>query len=65
MTATTALLTHREVAARLHVSLSTARRLGAAGQLEQVRVSPGAVRVREDSVQRLIINGYPAPGRSD
>lgn len=38
------LLKYPEVAFRLHVSESTARRLGRAGVLEEVRVSPGVVR---------------------
>jgi len=57
---TTSLLTHREAAERLRVSLSTARRLGTAGQLDRVRISPGAVRIREESVRRLLEHGYPA-----
>lgn len=57
---TTLLLTPREVSEQLRVSLSTTRRLGAAGQLDLVRVSPGAVRIRADSVARLIEQGYPS-----
>ena len=55
------LLKYREVAGVLHVSESTARRLGRSGQLDEVRVSCGAVRVRADSVDRLIERGYTAP----
>jgi excisionase family DNA binding protein len=54
----TALLTYPEAAERIHVSVSTARRLGRAGRLDEIRVSRGAVRVREDSVERLIQFGY-------
>ena len=54
----TDLLTYSETADRIHVSVSTARRLGRAGRLDEVRVSPGAVRVRLASVERLLQHGY-------
>jgi excisionase family DNA binding protein len=48
------LIRYAEAAERLCVSDPTARRLGAAGHLQQVRVSPGAVRVTLDSVERWL-----------
>jgi predicted site-specific integrase-resolvase len=56
------LLKRREVAEQIHASEATVRRLGRAGQLDEVRISPGVVRVRASSVARLIANGYTAPG---
>ena len=56
----TSLMKYSEVAARIHASESTARRLGRAGRLEEVRISPGAVRVRVESVQQLLDRGYDA-----
>jgi predicted site-specific integrase-resolvase len=55
------LLKYREAAGALHVSESTARRLGRNGQLDEVRVSDGAVRVTADSIDRLIERGRTAP----
>lgn len=52
------LLSYPEVAERIHASESTARRLGRSGVLDEVRVSAGVVRVREDSVDRLLQHGY-------
>lgn len=49
------LIKYPDAAARLCVGESTARRLGAAGHLQQVRPSPGAVRVTLDSVERYLI----------
>jgi excisionase family DNA binding protein len=46
------LLDRGEAAERLHVSERTVRRLGAAGSLDEIRVSDRAVRVTEDSVER-------------
>jgi len=46
------LLDRAEVAARLHVSEMTVRRLGRAGHLDEIRVSDRAVRITEDSVER-------------
>jgi len=54
------LLKRREVADRIHASEATVRRLGRAGQLDEVRISPGVVRVRASSVDRLIEHGYTA-----
>jgi hypothetical protein len=55
------LLTRRQVADRIHASEATVRRLGRAGQLDEVRISPGVVRVRASSVDRLIERGYTMP----
>lgn len=55
------LLKYSEAARLLHCSESTARRLGASGQLEQLRISPGIVRVRASSVTRYLQHGYSAP----
>jgi predicted site-specific integrase-resolvase len=46
------LLDRAEVAERLHVSEKTVRRLGAAGRLDEIRVSDRAVRVTEVSLER-------------
>jgi excisionase family DNA binding protein len=65
MTATaTVLLSYPEAAERLHVSVSTARRLGRRGVLAEVRVSDGVVRVREESVDELARRGY-VPGEGN
>jgi excisionase family DNA binding protein len=48
------LLTYREAADRLNVSLSTARRLGRSGQLSVVRLGPQTHRIRASSLERLI-----------
>jgi DNA-binding transcriptional regulator LsrR (DeoR family) len=55
------LLKRREVAERIHASEATVRRLGRARQLDEVRISPGVVRVKASSVDRLIERGYTAP----
>jgi predicted site-specific integrase-resolvase len=57
---TAPLLTYREAAAILRVSPSTARRYGAAGLIDVVRLSPQTHRVREPSVTRFVQNGYRA-----
>jgi excisionase family DNA binding protein len=54
------LLTFREVAASLRVSDCTVRRLAAAGRLDSVRVSPGCIRVRAESVDALRRDGLDA-----
>lgn len=46
-----------EVAERLHVSMSTVRRLGKSGDLVEVQIGKRAVRVEADSVDRLIRSG--------
>lgn len=46
------LLDRTQTAARLNVSKMTVRRLGAAGLLEEIRVSPRAIRITEASVER-------------
>jgi len=48
------LLTYREVAERLYVSLSTAQRLGRSGRLDVIRLTSQTHRIRESSVKRLI-----------
>jgi excisionase family DNA binding protein len=48
------LLTRVEAAERLHVSLSTVRRLGAAGVIAEVRVSDRLVRIDPVSVEAHI-----------
>lgn len=53
------LLTRAEVAERLRISVQTVRRLGESGHLAEVQVSARAVRVRADSVDRLIREGLP------
>jgi excisionase family DNA binding protein len=51
----TARLLHRpEVAGRLRVSKTTVRRLGAAGDLEEIRVGTRGVRITEQSVERYL-----------
>lgn len=52
-----ALLDRAEAAERLHVSEMTVRRLGRAGDLDEIRVSKRAVRVTEESVERHITRG--------
>jgi hypothetical protein len=59
------LLTYRETATRIHTSESTARRLGAAGALEQIRISRRVLRVREASVDRLLAHGYTLPDENE
>lgn len=54
MRATVSLLHRREAAARLRVSVSTVKRWGAAGLLDERRVGPKLVRVTELSVESLI-----------
>lgn len=46
------LLDRAEAAERLHVSRMTVRRLGAAGLLEEIRVSARAIRITERSVEQ-------------
>ncbi len=46
------LLDRAETAERLNVSTMTVRRLGAAGALEEIRVSARAIRITEESVER-------------
>ena len=48
------LLDRAEVAGRLHLSVMTVRRLGATGDLTEVRVGKRAIRIEEDSVERYI-----------
>jgi excisionase family DNA binding protein len=55
------LLTYRECAEVLHVSLSTARRLGRSGHLEVVRLTPQTHRIRPSSLLRLIESGGSYP----
>lgn len=45
------LLDRTQTAARLNVSTMTVRRLGAAGLLEEIRVSARAIRITEASVE--------------
>jgi excisionase family DNA binding protein len=55
------LLTRQEVADQLGVSTNTVRRLGAAGDLEEIRVSARLIRIPEESVQRRIGQRLPPP----
>jgi predicted site-specific integrase-resolvase len=55
------LISHAEVAERCHVSESTSRRWGRRGLVEEVRLSEGVVRVREESVDQLTERGYGPP----
>jgi excisionase family DNA binding protein len=48
------LLDRAEAAERLHISERTVRRLTAAGDLTEVRVSVRSPRIDEDSVERYI-----------
>lgn len=48
------LLDRGETADRLHVSKMTVRRLGAAGDLEEIRVGKRAIRITEESVERYL-----------
>ena len=48
------LLPRREAARRLFVSLSTVKRWGAAGLIEERRVGPKLVRITEASVEALL-----------
>jgi excisionase family DNA binding protein len=48
------LLDRAEVAARLHLSEMTVRRLGRTGHLTEVRVGERAIRILEDSVEAHI-----------
>jgi excisionase family DNA binding protein len=57
------LLDRGETAVRLHVSKMTVRRLGAAGDLEEIRVGKRAIRITEESVERyLVANRVTRPG---
>ncbi len=53
MRATVSLLHRREAAARLRVSLSTVKRWGAAGLLDERRVGPKLVKITEASVDSV------------
>jgi excisionase family DNA binding protein len=48
------LLDRGETADRLHVSVMTVRRLGAAGDLEEIRVGKRGIRIPEESVERYL-----------
>jgi excisionase family DNA binding protein len=48
------LLSRREAARRLYVSLSTVKRWGKQGVLEERRVGPKLVRITEASVEALL-----------
>jgi predicted site-specific integrase-resolvase len=52
-----ALLERDEAARRLHVSVRTVRRYGAAGLLQNVTIGPRVVLVTEESVEALISAG--------
>jgi excisionase family DNA binding protein len=53
------LLTRAEAAGRLHISVQTIRRLAESGHLAEVQLSAHGVRIRADSVDRLIRDGLP------
>jgi excisionase family DNA binding protein len=53
------LLTYAQVAVRLGVNVSTARRLGAQGELKEIRVGAGTVRVREADLDEFIRSKVP------
>lgn len=57
------LLERGEAAAALRLSVSTVRRLGEAGALEEIRVGR-AVRVTADSVRKFARGGAPAESTS-
>jgi predicted site-specific integrase-resolvase len=57
MRAPVVLLHRSEAAGRLRVSLSTVKRWGAAGLLDERRVGPKLVKVTEASVEALIRAG--------
>jgi excisionase family DNA binding protein len=67
VTAATAkdLISRSEAAERLHVSERTARRLGDAGELDEVRVSWKVVRVTRASVEHLRSHGVRSVHRDD
>ena len=48
------LLDRGETADRLHVSVMTIRRLGAAGDLEEIRVGKRGIRITEQSVDEYL-----------
>jgi excisionase family DNA binding protein len=48
------LLDRTETADRLHVSVMTVRRLGAAGDIEEIRVGTRSIRISEESVERYL-----------
>ena len=56
---TAPLLTYRECAQRLHVSVSAVRRFGQTGRLEVLRLAPQTHRVRQSSLQQLIEESAP------
>jgi len=51
------LLDRSEAAERLHVSLSTVKRYGASGLLDERRIGPKLVKITEQSVIALIDSG--------
>jgi excisionase family DNA binding protein len=51
------LLTRREAAERLRISLSTLERWERTGRLTPTRLSPGVVRYRRADIERLIEEG--------
>ena len=53
----TLLLNRGETAERLRVSIMTVRRLGAAGDLEEIRVGKRGIRITEESVERYLAAG--------
>jgi len=57
------LLTYAETSAKLRLSDSSVRRLSRFGVLEEVQVGPRAVRIRAESVDRLLAYGYDPEGR--
>jgi excisionase family DNA binding protein len=61
----TQLLTIPEVAARLGLQPATVRRMLSRGVLPRIRPTKRAVRVREQDVESLILNGYRLAGTSD
>ena len=57
MSQTEMLLTRREAAERLRISLSTLERWERTGRLTPTRLSPGVVRYRRADIERLIEEG--------
>jgi len=60
----TQLLTVPQVAARLGLQPATVRRMLQRGDLPRIRPTKRAVRVREQDVESLILNGYRPAGTS-
>jgi excisionase family DNA binding protein len=54
------LLRREEVADRLHVSVTTVRRLGRSGALAEVRIGRRMIRIKAGSVDKLIEDGQHA-----